>query len=66
MATSSITENIRINNPKAIEIFLQAMEASEKGYPTETEIPESNVVTDPEIMKDFMEKALKRRKSNHG
>ncbi|MDE5755141.1 MAG: hypothetical protein K2H89_11485 [Oscillospiraceae bacterium] len=66
MATSSITENIRINNPKAIEVFLQAMEASEKVYPTETEIPESNVVTDPEIMKDFMEKALKRRKSNHG
>ena len=45
---------------------MQAMEASEKVYPTETEIPESNVVTNPEIMKDFMEKALKRRKSNHG
>ena len=66
MATSSITENIRIDNPKAIEAFLQAMEESEKTYPVETEVPKSNVVTDPDVMSDFMEKALKRRKGTNG
>ena len=66
MATSSITENIRVNNPKAIELFLQAMEESEKVYPTEMETPKSNVVTDPEIMRDFMDKVLKRRKNSNG
>ena len=66
MANSSITENIRIDNPKAIEAFLQAMEESEKTYPAETEVPKSNVVTDPDVMSDFMEKALKRRKGTNG
>ena len=60
MATSSITENIQIDNPKTIEAFLEAMEISEKANPAET--PKSNVVTDPEITKAFMKKALKTKK----
>ena len=60
MATSSITENIQIDNPKAIEAFLEAMEKSEKANLAET--PKSNVVTNPEITKAFMKKALKKKK----
>lgn len=61
MATSSITENIRVNNPKVIEEFLDAMEELEKNPHPKTEADKSHVVTDPERIKSFMEKALRRR-----
>ncbi len=61
MATSSIIENIRVNNPKVLEEYVEAMENSTKNYKPRTEDQKSGVVTDPERIKAFMEKALARK-----
>lgn len=48
MATSSLLEHIRVNNPKAVEEYVVAMEAS--AYATvepRTDDERSGVVTDP-------------------
>jgi len=61
MATSSILENIRVNNPKAVEEFVAAMEASAKEPPRpRTGNQKSGVCSDPERIKTFMAKALVR------
>ena len=51
MATSSIIDNIRINNPKVMEAWLDALEASEKNeLPLEKYETKAKYVTDPEEM----------------
>lgn len=62
MATSSLLEHIRVNNPKAVEEFVAAMEASAKApLKPRTENERSGVVTDPERIRSFMAKALQKR-----
>ena len=61
MATSSIIEAIRVNNPKAIEAFVEAMESSADNYNTRTEAERSTLVTDPERIRNFMQKCLEKR-----
>lgn len=62
MATSSILENIRVNNPKAVEEFVAAMEASAKKPPQpRTDDQRSGVCSDPDRMRSFMAKALQNR-----
>ena len=62
MATSTILENIRVNNPKVIEEFVnfKEKEASEQHPFHES----STVCTDSERMKAFIEKALKNEDAN--
>ena len=61
MATSSIIENIRVNNPKAVEEFVAAMEASaKKPIQPRTDDQRSGVCTDRERMRSFMTKALRK------
>lgn len=61
MATSSILENIRVNNPKAVEEFVAAMEASAKApVQPRTDDQRSGVCTDVKRMKSFMDKALRK------
>lgn len=60
MATSSIIENIRVNNPKAIEYFIEAKEASARNYRPRTSDELSTVVSDPERIKIFVQKCLKK------
>jgi len=61
MATSSILEDIRVNNPKAIEAFVEAMEESAKNYHPRTENEKSTAVTDPERIKLFVQRCLEKR-----
>ena len=60
MATSSIIENIRVNNPKAVEEFVAAMEASaKKPIHPRTDDQRSGVCTDRERIRSFITKALR-------
>ena len=62
MATSSLLEHIRVNNPKAVEEFVAAMEASAKApIKPRTDDERSGVVTDPERIRSFVTKALQNR-----
>lgn len=58
MATSSIIENIRVNNPRAMEEYVAAMETSAKNIRHRTESEKSGLVTDREETKAFIRKAL--------
>ena len=61
MATSSIIENIRVNNPRVLEEWVNAMEAEAKEPgKTRTEEDHSSVLTDEVEIKEFMQKALSR------
>lgn len=60
MATSSLLEHIRVNNPKAVEEFVAAMTAAEAApLNPRAEDERSGVVTDLKRMQSFMEKALR-------
>lgn len=61
MATSSILENIRVNNPKVVEEFVVAMEAYSKNPLKYEKKGTSSVVTDPARLKAIVEKGLKNR-----
>ena len=55
MATSSIIENIRVNNPQVLVEYLEAIKRWRE-HPDEPH--HSNVVDDPERMDAFMRKFL--------
>ena len=61
MATSSILENIRVNNPKAVEEFVLAMEDSAKSPLTSAMERTSSVVSDPVRLKAIVAKGLSNR-----
>ena len=63
MATSRLLENIRVKNPKAVEDFVTAMEASAaEPLVSRTDDRRSGVVTDEDRLRCFMRKALDYRK----
>ena len=59
MATSSILEKIRVNNPKVIEEFVAAMDRS-VGKPV-IEHPKSELTTDPDIIKKILVMGTKKQ-----
>ena len=61
MAVSSIIENIRVNNPKVLEAYADAMEEHAKNRHQRTEDEKSGVVTDRERTKRFMAKVLAKK-----
>lgn len=63
MATSSIIENIRVNNPKALEAYVEAMEQREQREERENDDKRmgSGVISDPQKVKEFMDKALAKK-----
>ena len=62
MATSSILENIRVNNPKVIEEYVAAMEASaKKPIRKRTEDQRSGAITDSVRIRKFATKALEKK-----
>ena len=63
MATSSILENIRVNNPKAVEESVLAMEDSAKSPLTTAIGKTSSVVSDPARLKAIVAKGLSNRES---
>ncbi len=58
MATSSIIENIRINNPQVLVEYLEAIKRWREEPIKEVH---TNVVDDPERIKAFVEKALAKQ-----
>ena len=58
MATSSIIENIRINNPKAVEAFVSAMEKKACDQQATERGSVSALVVDSERMNSFVKKGL--------
>ena len=60
MATSSIIDNIRVNNPRVLEEYVKALEESAEHYDPQKDERRSNVCTDPEITREFMKKSLAR------
>ena len=60
-ATSSIIENIRVNNPRALEEYAAAMEESAKNFHKRTEAEYTGLVTDKAETKAFMQKALEKK-----
>jgi len=61
VATSSIIENIRVNNPKVLEEYVDAMEDHATNHHPRTDDEKSGVVTDPERIKKFMAKVLAKK-----
>ena len=61
MATSSIIENIRVNNPKVLEEYVDAMEDHATNHHPRTDDEKSGVVTDLERIKKFMAKVLAKK-----
>lgn len=61
MATSSIIENIRVNNPKVLEEYVDAMEERAKNHHPRTENEKSGVITDRERTRQFMAKVFAKR-----
>ena len=60
MATSTILEKIRVNNPKVIEEYVAAMEAS-ANTPIETRKPTAaKQVTDPAELKKIMLRGIEK------
>ena len=61
MATSSLLEHIRVNNPKAVEEFVAAMNMNAKTpLKPKTEEEYSSAVTDKTRLHTFMKKALQK------
>ena len=61
MATSSILENITVNNPRVIEEFLDAMEKSANSTKTRRAHSETRFITDPNQIKEIMAKGIRNR-----
>lgn len=61
MATSSIIENIRVNNPRALEEYAEAMESSANNFHPRGDLEKSGVITDKEETEEFMRKALAKK-----
>ena len=61
MATSSIIENIRVNNPRALEEYAATLEESASNYHPRTESEKSGLVTDRTETRKFMQKALAKK-----
>ena len=60
MATSTIVEKIRVNNPKVIEEYVAAMEAS-ADTPIEIEKPSAaRQVTDPAELRRIMMRGIEK------
>lgn len=62
MATSSITENLRVNNPKLLEVYAEALERTETEPVQQPKERTFVDVTDPGAIRDI----LKRNIENWG
>lgn len=60
MATSSIVEKIRVNNPKVIEDYVEAMEASANVPINRGPQAAARKVTDAAELKDVMLRGLEK------
>ena len=62
MATSSIIENIRVNNPQVLEEYIAFMETSASSpLQPRKDDERSDVVTDSSRIRNFVRKALEKK-----
>ena len=61
MATSSIFANVKITDPKKIEAFVNAIEASIADPMPTSDTPRNTVLSDPDVIKALWNK---RKKTN--
>ncbi len=54
MATSSITENLRVNNPKLLEVYAEALEKAETEGVQPRVAPVFETVTDPDEIRNTL------------
>ena len=59
MATSSILEKIRVNNPKVIEEFVAAMDRSAENPVIEQ--PKTELTTDPDMIRKILVLGTKKQ-----
>ncbi len=64
MATSSITENIRVNDSTVLKEYVDAMERYASRKHARTEDEKSGMVTDPLRAKKFMAKVLAKKRTD--
>ncbi len=60
MATSSIVERIRVNNPKVIEEYVAAMEASANTQIAFKEESLAKRITDPKELQNMMLRGIEK------
>ena len=60
MATSSIVENIEVNNPKVMEEYVAVLEAAENAPVTPLAQPTARRITDPDELKKLMLQGLEK------
>lgn len=59
MATSSIIDHIRVNNPKVLELYVEALEKAEK-EPIVKREKIAKEITDPEEMRQIMMRCIEK------
>ena len=60
MATSTMIENIKVNNPKVLEDYVAVLEASEKAAITPLKNPSAKRITDSTELKDIMLRGIEK------
>lgn len=58
MATSSLFDNIRINNPKFTEAYVEALEKAEREPVHPLPQPSYEEVTDPDAIRDILTRGI--------
>lgn len=53
MATSSIFESVKIDDPKNVEAFIKAMDAAMRDQENRPETESKQVLSDPEAIKEL-------------
>ena len=60
MATSSITDNIRIHNANALEAYADALERAETEPVPEMKVPSYVTVTDPDKIREILLRGIEK------
>lgn len=60
MATSSITENIRIHNANALEAYADALEKAKNEPVPEKKAPSFTMMTDPEQIRELILRGIEK------
>ncbi len=60
MATSSIIDHIRINNPKVMEAYVEAVEKAERAPIIPQKKPIAREIADPEEMRAFLLRGIEK------
>lgn len=60
MATSTLTDNLFVNNPKVLEEWVKAMEKGANEPPAKDDTPIIEEITDPEEIRRVMQRGIEK------